>query len=193
MRKAEWKDATVQDELASWTQRLNGWGVSLTQQELEAHAWKIAGKWIAGRRLVLKPFAPYYRYCGTHQSWRMFVAPHRYPSRLHIDIRMDSQWKPVYIGRDRDFDWHADWLDHDRMRSVVFRFGWKSYRESYRQFASFMARQAAIEFPEATHVRLRMYKARTPTPEEVRAGDVPVGAFRSVRVLTLSELRENTP
>jgi len=193
MRKAEWKDATVQDELAVWTHRLNGWGVSWTQQELEDHAWTVAGKWLATRRTVLEPFAPYYRYCGTHQSWRMFVAPHRYPSRLHIDIRTGSEWTPVYVGRDPELDWHAGWLDHDRMRSVVFRFGWKSYRRSYRQFADFMAGHAAVEFPDATHVRLRMYKQRTPSPEEVRLGELPEGKFHSVRVLPLEPIRERTP
>ncbi len=193
MRKAEWKNPTVQDELSLWTARLNGWGIPWTQQEFEDHAWRIARNWLRVRRVVLSPFGPYYRYCGTQQSWRMFVAPHRYPSRLHVDIQTESEWLPVYVGRDDELDWHAQWFDHDRMRSVVFRFGWKSYRASYRQFVDFMAGLAAVEFPEASHIRVRLHRARTPSPEEVRTGNLPAGHFHSVRVVELDSLRGEVP
>jgi hypothetical protein len=43
-----------------------------------------------------------------------------------------------------------------------------------------------VEFPEATHLRVRMHKVRTPTPEEVRQGTEPGGVYKSVRVIALS-------
>ena len=186
MRRAEWAEPTVQDEIQMWTDRLQGWGVGITSEQLEERVWQFARKWLGARRTLLEPFDPYFKYCGTYQSWRMFVAPHRYPSRLVVDLKVEGEWVPLYRGRDPELDWHSEWFDHDRMRSVVFRFGWKSYRRTYNQFSHWLARQAETEFPEATHLRVRMHKVRTPSPEEVRQGTAPAGVYKSVRVIALS-------
>jgi hypothetical protein len=186
MRRAEWAEPTVQDEIQMWTDRLQEWGVEITSAQLEERVWQFARKWLGARRTLLEPFEPYFKYCGTYQSWRMFVAPHRYPSRLVVDLKVEGEWVPLYRGRDPELDWHSEWFDHDRMRSVVFRFGWGSYRRTYNQFSHWLADRAAVEFPEATHLRVRMHKVRTPTPEEVRQGTEPGGVYKSVRVIALS-------
>ena len=54
---------------------------------------------------MLRPFGRYYAYCGTGQSWRMFVAPHRHPTALHVDVRERGEWRPAYVERDPHHRW----------------------------------------------------------------------------------------
>ena len=122
---------------------------------------------------ILAPFERYYDYCGTTQSWRMFAGPHFYPSRLEIAVGEENAWQWVEIERRPQVDWLANKLDHYRLRPALYRFGWYQYVEGYddfRQFAEWIARQAARDFKEARQVRVRLVKRRTPSPEEVRAG-----------------------
>jgi hypothetical protein len=177
MNRENWQDPTVQGEFHIWTERLNRSGIHVTQPELEDLAWRWAERYSDAREDVLLPFEPYYEYCGTCQSWRMFVAPHRYPTRLHIDVEDQGQWRPVYIERDRNHAWLGSRLDHFRFRSAIFRFGWQAYREDYEQFAHWVATQAFRDFSDATAVRVSLYRYRTPTPAEVREDRRPLGEF----------------
>ena len=175
MNRASWQDPTVQGELAAWTGRLNRLGVDVTPAQVEEALWQAAVDYMRLRGRVLAPFQLYYAYCGTGQSWRMFVAPHRYPTRLHIDLEEHGRWRPLYAERDPRHDWLGRWLDHHRMRSAVFRFGWQEFGGDYRQFVDWVARRAALDFPAASRVRVYFVKYRTPSPEEVRAGRRPEG------------------
>jgi hypothetical protein len=190
MSKSAWADPTVQGEFEVWTERFNSWGADLTVQELEDHLWEVATAYMAKRKSVLKPFQPYYRYTGTTQSWRMFVAPHRYPARLHIDLKEGGVWRELYIARSSEADWRAWQLDHDRMRAAIFRFSWKPYRRYYESFTHWIARQAAADFPQAEQVRVRFWKYKTASPEMVRRGEVPEGKWILPRVLVLELYRE---
>lgn len=177
LNRSAWKDPTVQGEFAAWTGRLNAVGVQVGQAELEEWAWGFAQGWERTRGAVLAPFMPYYRYCGTWQSWRMFVAPHRYPARLHIDVRRGGAWEPVFVERSAEHTWRRHQLDHDRMRAAIFRYGWRHFRKAYNTFATWVAARAAEDFPDATEVRLRFWKYRTASPEEVRTGTEPEGSW----------------
>lgn len=168
MNRANWADPAVQDELAAWTARLNDWGIAVTQPELEEQLWEAASNYMRVRREVLRPIRPYESYCGTGQSWRMFVAPHRYPAQLHIDVE-EGEWRPVYVERDPFHRWQARQLDSYRFRSVIFRLGWESYYEEYRQFVDWLAILASKDFPKATRLRVRFAKYRILSPDEVRA------------------------
>ncbi len=146
------------------------------------------------RTALLKPLHPYYKHFGTKQSWRMFIAPHRFPSRLTIDVstsadRRTAEWEPLYRARDPDLNWHAHQLDHDRMRAAVFRYGWKHYRGSYKEFATWIARQVAVDRPEANWVRVRLYRYETPSPQQVREERQPTGEYHSTLHLDLREHR----
>jgi len=177
MNRSAWKDPTVQGEFQAWTGRLNGVGLDVTSEQLEAFAWTFAEGWAQGREVVLAPFMPYYRLCGTWQSWRMFVAPHRFPSRLQIDVREAGVWRPVFVERSAEYAWRARQFEHDRMRSAIFRFGWKHYRRSYQRFGGWVAERAAEDFPRADSVRLRFWRYRTASPEEVRSNTEPIGRW----------------
>lgn len=173
MNRKAWKDPTVQAELTAWATRLSGWGLTIETGELEDHLWDFSTVFMSVRTKALAPFRPYYRTVGTSQSWRMFVAPHRYPSRLEVAVEREGSWQTIYVARSPDKDWRHHQLDNDRIRSIVFRYGWKQYRSSYNRFARWLSDRAFEDFPDVTRVRVRFSRYRTLTPTEARDG-VPI-------------------
>jgi len=193
MNRRAWSNPTVQAEFSAWAARLTAAGRPTTTEELEAFLWDFAVAYMGQRKKILEPMYPYYKWSGTHQPWRMFIAPHRNPSKLHIDLKVDGDWQPLYIARDPELDWRADLLDNERFRSALFRYAWRQYKGSYRQFGRWAAHEAAAEFPEATHIRLRWYQYRTIEPARIRAGEEQVGTFESPLTFTLDEYRGEQP
>jgi hypothetical protein len=173
LNRRAWKDPTVQGEFAAWAARMRGWGIPVAAPELEDTMWSFATSYEDLRDVVLKPFRPYFATTGTWQSWKMFVAPHRYPSRLEIHVDAGHGFEPVFVERSAEHQWMRIWFDHDRMRAAVFRYGWPHYRTSRSAFADWVARHAREDFPLAEQVRVSFVKYRTPSPEEVRAGIAP--------------------
>jgi len=182
-----WQDPTVQEELADWTARLNRWGYPVTQAEFEDDLWNVASAYESARGRPVALFGHYYGLCGTFQSWRMFAGPHRYPSRLLIDVDEDGTWRPVYVQRDPEHAWLARQLDHYRMRPFLYRLSWYLYAEfdDFSQLSHWVARQAAHDFPQAGRVRVRFFKFHTPTPADARAGRAITGEFVPEMVLSL--------
>lgn len=189
MNRSSWKDKTVQQEFAAWTERVNGLGWEIDKAEFEEMLWDISVSWMGVRQKILDPFFPYYRYFGTWQSWRMFVAPHRYPARLEIAVLDAGTWRTVYAARSNEFTWMRSVFDHDRMRSAVFRYSWSRYRKTWPPFVDWIARHAAEDFPEADSVRVRFWKYETRSPEEVRQGLEPDGKWIQTRAVKLAGLR----
>ena len=122
----------------------------------------------------------------------MFAGPHRYPSRLLIDIEETGTWRPVYIKSDPHYAWLSEKLDHYRMRPFIYRLSWYHYTEGNTDFdelADWIARQAAHDFPTAQRVRVRFFAARTRSPEEVLAGAAITGEYVPDVVRNLGERR----
>jgi len=189
MNRASWADPTVQAEFQAWADRLGALGLDLGPEEIEQQAWTLAQAWTKGRNVVLKPIRPYTRYLGTNQPWRMFVAPHTHPSRLHIELREAEGWRTIYIARDPTLDWRADQLGHDRARSALFRYAWPGYSRSWKQLSRWLAERAAEDFPQATHLRLRFARQQSPSPEEVRAGFEHPRTWGQTRTYELGPIR----
>lgn len=180
-----WRKETVRRELAAWSRRLGRVGVEATPAELEARARRLCAGWVAARDVVLRPFGPYYTYCGTDQSWKLFTgAPHE-ASRLCVDVREGGQWRAVFIERDEERAWLGGLMGHHRVRPVVMAMSDGLFPDEYRQFAAWLARRAAADFPGADAVRVRYVKARIPTAAEARAGQRPAGEDDQVVVLPL--------
>ena len=184
LKRAAWKDPTVQAEFATWGARLG-----MTAPEMEERLWVVARRWVALRDQITAPFQPYANAVGTRQPWRMFVAPHRYPARLHVDLEVNGLWQPVYEARSDQHVWRRRQLDHDRMRAAIFRYGWPRYEKPLRQLTFWLARHAASDFPEATRLRTRMYKYRTRSPGEVRDGIPVQGKFIRMTSVDLARYR----
>ncbi|MCB9797578.1 MAG: hypothetical protein H6741_33230 [Alphaproteobacteria bacterium] len=175
MNRSTWKDPTVQGEFEVWAERISGWGYEISVAELEERLWDFAKAYMEVRRTALTPFVPYYTYTGSTQSWRMFVAPHRYPARLEILVEEGGEWRTVYRARDPEADWLGTQLDHDRLRSAIFRFPWPPYRGSYESFVRWLTPRIAEDFPQASRARVQFIKYRTPSPEEVLEDRRPPG------------------
>jgi hypothetical protein len=177
MNREAWQNPTVQTEFRTWEVRLHGWGFHFTHQQFEDFLWSLAGRYLDIRGKVLSPFDPYYRYCGTYQSWQMFVAPDRFPARLYIDVFENGDWRPVFVERSSEHTWLSSELSDTRFRSVIFRLAWPGFHGQYEAFADWVAKRAAKDFPSASRVRLRFYHSRTPSPEEVRNHAAEEGGF----------------
>lgn len=185
MSRSAWQTPMVQDEIAAWAARL-----SMPPEALEVSLWQTAEEVTDAYQATIKPLRPYYRHCGTTQSWRLFVIPQRYPAQLHIDLRYpDEDFQPLYIARSDEAVWMRSVLDTERMRSLLFRLSWSHYKARYRMFADWIATKAAAEFPEAHAVRLRWLRRQTPSPAQVRDGTAPEGAFENELRLPLRRYR----
>jgi hypothetical protein len=168
VQRSAWADPTVQAEIRVWADR-----VGMSPRALEDRLFRFATAWSSARAAVLRPLIPYYRYAGTWQSWKMFVAPHVWPTRMQIEVRRGGEWQLVYRERSADAPWLAPTLSNDRFRATIFRMGWPQYGPLRRDFAAWVAESAAVDFPDATQVRVSFLKQRTRSAAEVRAGSAP--------------------
>lgn len=173
MNRSAWSDPTVQSEIRAWSERLDRLGLEQEPEELEESLWQLARRAMRLRSTILRPLRPYYRLCGTTQSWRMFVAPHRFPARLQIRVEEAEGWRVIYEARSPIHTWNRRQLDNDRMRAALFRYGWRHYRRTWRQFATWLGEAALEDHPEARRVELRYLGYRSPSPAEVLAGQEP--------------------
>jgi hypothetical protein len=193
MNRSAWKQPTVQGEFRAWSARLSGLGLQLSPAELEERGWAFATAFEGARRVVLAPFQPYYRYVGTYQSWKMFVAPHRFPTRTEIAVDRGAGFEVVYLARDPELTWNATWFDHDRFRSVLFRMGWPHFKQQRRHLVDFVAKRAAADFPDALRVRVAFLRSETPTPAQTAAGFEPKVTREFQNLRDLAPLRTPAP
>jgi hypothetical protein len=185
--RAAWHNPREQGELAAWAGRLQALGIDTSPAELEDFLFAAACQFLEVRDALVWPFRPYYQYCGTFQSWRMFASPEHAPTRLQIDIQEQGQWRTVLVERDRERAWLDGWLSHHRMRPAVEFCG--QTEEGFRPFAAWIADSAERDFPAADCVRVRYWKQRTPSPEDLRAGRVEQPRCVSEAVIALRQPR----
>lgn len=168
------------ENLAAWSKRLSQCGLAVSQSELEETLWHAAEKYKKIRKEILAPFQPYYKFCGARQGWKMFVGPHRTPSRLHIDIQENGVWRPIYIEGSRKHNWLRSRLNHEHWRTALFTAVYFQKQRPLKEFVGWAAERAALDFPEAEKLRLRVYRFRTLSPSEVKKGRHPQGQFDKV-------------
>lgn len=184
------EDLATGDEaanLAAWSERLNTWGLAVSQTQLEDTLWTAADRYGRIRKTVLTPFQPYYELCGTSQGWKMFVGPHRNPSRVHIDIHEDGTWRPIYIQGSREHDWLRSRLKYEHWRTAIFTMVYYQDDEALQECATWLAGQAATDFPDADELRVRAYTFRSLSPAEVKDGKEPRGQFEKAISVSLKE------
>ncbi len=187
--RASWANPTVQAELRAWSSRLSAVGWQTDPTTLRNDVLAVATSWNATVTTLRTPVQPYEDLLGVRQRWRMFVVPHRYPAKLHVDILEDGRWRTVYAARSPDHRWRGAQLDDVRVRAMLFRYGWERYRREYRAFARWLARRAGEDFPSAERVRIRWWGYRTPSPREVADGDAVPGEFRQTADVALARFR----
>ncbi|MDG1483197.1 MAG: hypothetical protein P8R54_26645 [Myxococcota bacterium] len=190
MKRSMWSLPMVQDELEAWAERATSLGISHTAATLEDATWRRFQQVVSIRKTVLRPLRPYYKHCGTNQSWALFGIPQRYPSWLHIDLKHPSEgWVPIYISRDATRDWRRDMLDTERYRSFLVYAARESHHRRFVRLGTWLAGMAAADFPEAESVRLQWRDQRTLTPAEIQRGRSAAPSFRSEITVDLAALR----
>ena len=178
LNRQNWDDPTVQGEFGAWAEIL---GVDTAV--LQDHAFAAAKALQSTHDTLLVPFRPYLKASGSVQSWKMFVAAHRYPTRLQIQVReAKGDWKTVFYERDPVANWHADQFANERMRASVFAWGWESAARKWKSACEGFARTLYAERPALESVRCRFLKRRSPSPEEIASdtGDEGMYVFQRV-------------
>ncbi len=183
MHRSSWRDPTVRAELEAWGERLE-----VEPAVLEDRLYRFARRYMDLRRRALAPIRPYLRATGCHQPWRMFVAPHRFPSRFQVQARRERDggedgWQTVFEERSRDDRWRARFFEQERVRSLLFRYAWPEYGADARRSCDWIARELFADRPDVLDVRCRFHKVRSPSHDEARAGEEPEGSWIRTRVV----------
>jgi hypothetical protein len=165
-----WESSNAKAEFRNWATRLQRVGWDVTPEQFESKLWAVnvaIGKW---RDRVAWPFGHYARLTGARQGWQMFATPQKVPAELHVDVLVDGQWQPL-------------------VRQQLGRFARTFYPDRYEAVARWFATAAARDFPEATGVRVRLWRYASLPPEQVLAGRVPEGHYEHERVFEAESLR----
>jgi hypothetical protein len=179
LNRANWKDPTVQVELAAWAGRFG-----MAPAAFEEQLWVVAKAYGGMYSDVLAPIRPYESLAGSEQSWKMFVAPHRFPTRLEIAGRAgEGPWEVLFEESSATATWRRETLRLERLRSAIFRWGWPNYSSSWTRGCTSLGALALDDHPTLTEIRCRFYKAKSPSPDEARSGTLPPGKWWGTRVV----------
>ena len=126
LNRSAWSDPTVEAEMSGWAARFG-----MATKEFEDRLYAFALGYMSVRERVLRPFQRYADVTGTEQPWRMFIAPHRFPSKFRIETNLKpapyGEWQLLFEERDPEHAWHASYFAQERVRSELFRMSWPEY------------------------------------------------------------------
>ncbi len=184
-----WRAPHAQRELGVWAERARALGWDVSQSEFEAWLWDFTQGYLEVRNRIAAPFALYSHYTGALQGWSMFANPQTEPAWLTVEIRQGDELRTVYRERSSAEDWMRWQLDHNRVRKLQGRLGRGAYDDHYRGLVEWLARRAAIDFPEATHLRARVERRRTPEPFDDAEVGYQSSRFERELIIDLEPLR----
>jgi hypothetical protein len=185
-----WRAPHAQRELGIWAERARELGWDVSQPEFEAWLWDLSHSYLEVRDRIAAPFGLYAQYTGALQGWSMFANPQTEPAWLTIDVRgADPEWRTVYRERSESEAWMRRQLDHNRVRKLEGRFGRGAYDDFYRGLVEWLARRAAADFPEATHLRARVERRRTSEPFADAEAEYVGSRFERELIIDLELLR----
>lgn len=167
MRRADWSQPAVQEELGLWADRLG-----MPRDAFTERAWDVAVRIQRVQHAVLAPVSLYERWTGTAQQWTMFVAPDRSPSRFVLEAAdaAGGRWTELYRARSDTAAWLRPALDHERLRSSIFRWAWPSRARSFQHGCEALSARVFAARPDVTRVRCRFEVEPTASAAQVAAG-----------------------
>lgn len=192
MTQQSLQDPHLQTNFQDWSNTAQQVGVDLSPEEMTELAWTWGSRVLDVRRKILAPFQPYYKYAGTRQSWQMFGYLNRKPGRLEVatcdkpvrkkcnsdECCQANDWEWRFIMGSDEANWMRPKMEQERMRAIVSSFAWKKRVRHYDALGRWLTQEAAVEFPEAQSLRIRMGTLMIPTPEKLQQlGEVPVGQW----------------
>lgn len=188
--RSAWRQPHARRELQVWGERAHALGFDVTQAEFEQWLWEVAGDYLRVRGRGVAPFDTYARYTGALQGWPMFSTPQSEPAWLTIEVGDGAgEFTTVYRERSAEHEWMRRQLDHNRVRKLEGRLGRGRYGGAYVGLVDWLARRAAVDFPEASVLRAHIERRRTPDPSgESEIGYGPPRRERQ-RVVDLEALR----
>jgi hypothetical protein len=193
MTEEAWQDPIAQEEFERWSERMQGWGIDASPEDVEKSAWAVAAGILEFQTAVQAPFLPYYEFFGSRQRWRMFPAPVKNPVRLRIDVETGGEWVTVYRMGSREEKWLAHFFNRDRFRAALNLYAWNVYPEAYEEFVDWAAAQAAIDFPAGARVRIGFEVLPVTEREEAAKGGArapePMERAKGLRVVELEPAR----
>ena len=133
------------------------------------------------------PLAPYMHYAGLHQSWLMFNAGTRVSDRFGVRIKRcgladrSCDFEQIYLHADDEMDWRVSQIGHPRLRSMIARWGWVTYRERYTAGCEAIARMAFEDFADAQVVECGFARSHLRAPDEPPGPEPEWGRTRLVR------------
>jgi hypothetical protein len=184
-----WESENAKAEFRNWATRLQQLGFDVTPEEFESGLWRVnvgIGTW---RDRVAWPFQHYARITGARQGWQMFATPQKVPAELHVDAMVDGQWQALVRPRDPESTWRLSQRKHNRVRKQLGRFARTFYPDRYETIARWFATAAVHDFPDATAVRVRLWRYGSLPPARVLAGEEPEGRYEHERVWQAQDLR----
>jgi hypothetical protein len=188
-----WDTPNIQDELRRWSESLSHVGIDTTPADMEARARRGAARYEGAHRVITAPFTGYAQVTGARQGWIMFAVPQKHPVELHVDVYEGGAWRPVYRPHSEHDFWGPQLRNH-RLRKQQGSFGRTFDRGTYDGLVRVLARDAARAFPDATVVRVQLFRYSTLSPSALRAGEVPDGHYEFTRGFIAADLRgESAP
>jgi hypothetical protein len=185
-----WESENTRLELVRWSERLRQLGIDTTAERFGAAVRRLAERYLRVRTVITAPFTQYSRWTGTIQGWAMFAAPQKYPAELHIDILEGGTWRPIYRPHSAEHDFWGARFRHNRMRKQLGRFARTFHSDTYDRLAQYVAREAALAYPQARAIRVQLWRYETLSPEAVRAGQTPTGRYEETRRFNARTLRQ---
>lgn len=155
----------ARDELQRWVGILGARGIELTPEELQAEVIERAQGITGLRKTVQEPIKPFNRVTGTGQAWGLFTYPNSFPHTMHIELRVNGVWEPLYIPLDPEHDWNKRMFVFRRVRGV-YDDNANNTRKSYDNFVDWVSGMALAENPQADAVRVYYSQAHVTLPGE---------------------------
>lgn len=187
--RRRWRTANARADLRQWAERLRGWGLDTDERRLARTLWDMGSAYLQVQQPIAAPFGWYARITGSRQAWRMFASPQRHPAELHVELERGGSWQTIYAPHSDEFTWNRRQFEHNRFRKFFGRFARGFVPRHYEQAARWIAARAAREHPDATRVRIRLYRYDSLPPDRVLAGEQPQGHYEHPQVFDAEALR----
>ncbi|MEL6342208.1 MAG: hypothetical protein AAFV53_03695 [Myxococcota bacterium] len=159
----------------AFADQMQAWNNTITEQRMKA----------------LRPLRFYYVHTGTGQSWRMFSTVRPRGARLELYVRQELEWMPVFLEH-RVPQWRARLLNQERVRTIRTGFSKRNSQQKnhYNRFVNWLAREAATDFPDATHFRAQYRQLIIKKPAQIRIdGGLETGEVFWQKVVPLDRYR----